>query len=70
MTDEITFEKKLSGLCFLLGSAMSMLFEMQEKMTPNQIRFWQWWKDSMYEVAYKDKPVPIFKMPEKGFTND
>ncbi len=66
--EENNIETVLGGMLFLLGAATSMLFEMQKHMTSEQIRFWAWWKDSMYDVAYNNKPITMFRMPEKGFT--
>lgn len=65
MTEENSLEKMLNSLTLLLGMATAMLFQMDRQMTQEQVDFFQWWKDAMYDVVYNGKPVPLSKMPEK-----
>lgn len=64
MNDE-SIEQMVNSLTLLLGMATAMLFEMDKQMTQEQVNFFQWWKEAMYGVVYKGKPVPLNTLPEK-----
>lgn len=65
ITQEISLERMVHSLTLLLGMATAQLFEMDKQMTQEQVNFFQWWKDAMYDVVYNGKPVPLERMPEK-----
>lgn len=65
ITEEAVLLRMVNSLTLLLGMATAMLFEMDEQMTPEQVKFFQWWKDAIYAVVYQDKPVPLNKLPDK-----
>lgn len=64
MKNDQSLEKMLNSLTLLLGMATSMLFQMDKQMTEDQVRFFQWWKDAMYDVVYNGKPVPMNSCPK------
>ncbi len=64
-TDDMNLEKMVNSLTMLLGMSTAMLFEMEKKMTQDQVNFFKWWKDAMYAVVYKGEPVPLHYLLDK-----
>lgn len=64
-SEEMNLEKMVNSLTLLLGMATAMLFEMDKQMTQDQVNFFQWWKNAMYDVVYNGKPVPMNTFTDK-----